>query len=142
MTFTSTAFSGDIFGNIAKRISGPANLRLIIQPVVALEFGIRDGIMDAKAGEPPYFFRLFFDREDRWKALKGGIKAVSKPFVVTTLIDAIVQFYVLERISLIGALLIGGILAGLPYAAARGLTNRVARRWYETQQTDRKNQPT
>jgi len=142
MTITSTAFSVDIFENIARRITGPANLRLIIQPVVAIAFGIRDGIRDAKAGESPYLYRLLFDREDRWKSLKGGIKAVSEPFVVTTLIDAIVQFYVLERVSLIGALLIGGILTGLPYAASRGLTNRVARRWYETQQTDQKNQPT
>jgi hypothetical protein len=42
---------------LARRLSGPASFRFILQPLVATIAGIRDGVSDAKLGLPPYWGR-------------------------------------------------------------------------------------
>ena len=44
-----------IWENLVGRIGGAMSFRLILQPAVALFFGIRDGLKDARAQRPAYF---------------------------------------------------------------------------------------
>ena len=45
---------------IVALISGPGNLRFVVQPLIAILLAIRDGRNDAKAGTPAYLNELVF----------------------------------------------------------------------------------
>jgi hypothetical protein len=114
---------------IGWRLDAPFHLRLIVQPLVALLLGIRDGRLDAKAGTPPYVYDLLVSSADRGAGLRSGLDAIWKPLAIAVILDAVVQFAFLDRVSLLGALLVGGLLVGIPYVLARGVANRqVSRR--------------
>ncbi len=122
------AMLGQIGGRISERVTGPGHLRFIIQPLIAVLLGIRDGRLDAGAGIPPYLYRIVFEPEQRRAALRGGLQALVKPLVIAMVMDGIIQVYVLRHFSLVGTLLVGGLLVGLPYALARSVTNRLVGR--------------
>jgi len=52
---THRSFWEDLIG----RVGGPITFRLILQPSIAAILAIRDGLKDAKAGRPLYFWSLF-----------------------------------------------------------------------------------
>jgi hypothetical protein len=112
------------------RLDAPFHFRLIVQPLVALLLGFRDGRLDAKVGTPPYLYDLVFRTADRRGLLQQALDSIWKPLLVGIILDAIVQFTFLDSVSIPGALLIGGLLVGVPYVLARGGANRLAsRRW-------------
>lgn len=113
------------------RMSGPGKFRFILQPVMSIGLGIRDGIADAKQGHPPYFIRILFKSEDKLTALKSGLKKAAVPLSLGVVLDFVFQWLIFHFIYVIPALLAGTLLVALPYALARGLSNRVARRWYD-----------
>jgi len=43
------------FTNLLERPSGPLNLRFLLQPAVAIFFGVRASMSDAKLHRKPYF---------------------------------------------------------------------------------------
>jgi hypothetical protein len=45
--------------------------------------------------------------------------------IVGTVLDAIAQFLIFQRIHLLPALLVGAFVMGVPYSLARGISNRV-----------------
>ena len=51
----TTRFWTDLIG----RLTGPMTFRLILQPAMASLLAVRDGIKDAKAGRPAYFWAIF-----------------------------------------------------------------------------------
>jgi hypothetical protein len=103
---------------------GPGRLRFLAQPLIAIALGIRDGRRDAAAGRPPYVVGVLFVRATRHDELMSGLRTLAKPLVVAVLLDALLQYVILRSVRLWHALLAGTILIALPYAAARGLTNR------------------
>jgi hypothetical protein len=48
---------------LARRLTGPASFRFILQPLIAAIAGVRDGVSDAKLGLPPYGFVVLFDTD-------------------------------------------------------------------------------
>lgn len=114
---------------MAKRASGPMGFRIIIQPVIAIALGIRDGLMDANAGEYPYFIGLLFHPECRRELWARTLKNILKPFIAGVILDMILQYFIFQRVRLIPAIILGFVLIGLPYSIARGITNRVATKW-------------
>ena len=114
---------------VARRLSGPGSFRFIIQPIVAIALGIRDGLMDAKAGEPPYLIGMIFHPERRQELWARTIQHILKPFAIGVVLDLILQYFIFQRVRLIPAIIVGLLLIGLPYALARGLTNRIATGW-------------
>ncbi len=118
-----------IVHGIVRRWSGPANLRLLIQPAIALALGVRDGLADAKAGASPYLFGVLFDWAHRRELLLHGARHILKPFLVGVVVDLITQYFIFQRVRLAAALLVGLLLVGLPYSVSRGLTNRIATHW-------------
>jgi hypothetical protein len=113
------------------RMTGPGKFRFILQPVMSVGLGIRDGIADAKQGNPPYFIRVLFKGENKLAALKSGLKKAAIPLSLGVVLDFVFQWLIFHFLYVIPALLAGTLLVALPYALARGLSNRVARRWYD-----------
>ena len=110
---------------LSARLQGPMHFRLILQPLVALVFAIRDGRRDAREGRPPYFWALFTEPAHRRDMLASGWKSVGKVFIIAIVLDAVFQIIVFHEIHPVGALLAGVILALVPYVLLRGPVNRL-----------------
>ena len=121
----------DLFSRIVEdllgRVSGPMMFRLILQPVMAAIFAIRSGLKDAKQNKPPYFWALFTDPEHRRDMMRDGWKSVGRVFLLGIVMDAIYQFMVFRWFYPGEAILVGAILALVPYLLIRGPVNRMAR---------------
>ncbi len=113
------------------RMTGPGKGRFVLQPLIAIALGVRDGITDAKQGKPPYFIRVLFKSERKIYVLKTGIKSIATPLTVGIVLDMILQWVIFQGVYLLPAIIAGTILVAFPYALARGLSNRVARRWLD-----------
>ena len=117
------------------RVSGPMHFRLVMQPLMAAFFAIRDGLADAPTDRPPYFWGLFFERAerramlkvDRLAMIKDGWKSISRVFVFAIFLDVVYQLYVLHFVYLGEAITVAIILAIVPYLILRGPVSRVAR---------------
>lgn len=129
--FVLAAQRGLVRGLEARAV-GPGSMRLIIQPLVAVALGVRDGIMDANAGRPPYLFGMLFARERRRELIRDGINHTTKPMAVGIALDMILQWYIFRSVRLYAAVLVGIFLIGLPYGLSRGIANRITRRRYRT----------
>lgn len=97
----------DVIARMAARIAGPMHARFVIQPLMATLLGIRDGMRDARSGP-------------------GRPRRLAIPIAVAIVLDVVVQYLLFERVRVLGAVVIGTVLMGLPYTIARGLANRVA----------------
>ena len=108
-------------------LGGPGSLRFLVQPIIAIALGVRDGRRDAAAGLPPYVFGVLFVPTARSTELMTGLRTLAKPLAVAVALDAVLQYVILRSVRLWHAVLAGTILIALPYVLARGLTNRHAR---------------
>jgi len=115
----------NIVDGIASRITGPMHFRFIFQPLMAIILGIRDGIQDAKANEPPFISDLFFKPENRKRRIKDALKALLKPIIVAIILDAIAQYLLFKHIRPLPAVIVGTFVMGVPYSIARGISNRI-----------------
>jgi hypothetical protein len=119
--------------NLVARVTGPMKFRLLLQPVMATFFAIRDGLADARASKPPYFWGLFTGQRERRPMLKNGWKSIGKVFVLATVLDVIYQLIEHRWTVYPGeAVLVAIILAIVPYLVIRGPVNRIACRRQET----------
>ena len=107
------------------RLAGPMGLRIVIQPLVALLLGVRDGIKDAKGGESPFIFGLVTNRVDRKAKLTSLFKSLSKVIIISVTLEVIIQYLLLGQVHVIG-LIFYVILLVVPYSLARDITNTVA----------------
>lgn len=117
-----------IWSEIAARPDGPLAMRFYVQPLMATILAIRDGLEDARAGHPPYFWSLFTDPVNRRERLQGGWKSVGKIFVFATLLDLLYQVTVFGGLRPLEGLVVAIALAILPYVLLRGPANRLVRR--------------
>jgi hypothetical protein len=111
------------------RIGGPLSFRLIIQPLVAAYLGVRAGLQDAREGRPPFGWELLTTRRgNRNELVQQAWKNIGKLFMAAIVIDVIYEIYALRWVYPLQALIVATILAVPTYIAARGWTNRIARR--------------
>ena len=82
--------------NLIGRVSGPMKFRLLIQPLMAAVFAVRDGLKDAREERPPFFRAIFTHPDQRSDMLKDGWKSVGKIFVIAIIIDLVEQFICLS----------------------------------------------
>ena len=115
------------FESLLGRVSGPMNVRLLLQPLVALIFAARAGLRDARTGRPPYFWAIFTSPGHRRALLAEEWKDVGKIFVLATILDVVYQFITVRWIYPMEALLVAVLLAFIPYLIARGAVTRFAR---------------
>ncbi|MFZ3149561.1 MAG: hypothetical protein WA137_11025 [Methanothrix sp.] len=116
---------GSIAEGIMARVAGPMGLRFVFQPLVGLLLGIRDGMVDAKAGEPPFIFDLIANRENRTAKLASIFKSLSKTIIIALVLDAIVQYLIFDQVRVTSAIIIALIMLVIPYSLARAITNRI-----------------
>ncbi|WNG21616.1 hypothetical protein [Cystobacter fuscus] len=116
-----------LWREIAERPDGPMAFRFYLQPLMAMLFAVRDGIKDAHAGRPAYFWALFTDPTHRRERLREGWHAVSRLFFLAVVMDTIYQLTVLKGPRPIQGVLVAVVLALVPYVLLRGPVNRLAR---------------
>jgi hypothetical protein len=124
---TMEEFFARVLNDLFGRIGGPMSFRLILQPAMAFAFAIRDGLKDAREGQPAYFYSLFTDPVNRRSRLREAFKAVSRVFTLAIIMDLIYQVIVLRWFYPLEALIVAFVLALLPYILLRGPVNRIAR---------------
>src|SRR6478672_6789216 len=78
------------------RLDAPFRFRFIIQPLIAILLGLRDGRLDARAGLVPYLFSLLSSPANREANLKQAFAAIWKPLVIAVILDSIVQISFLD----------------------------------------------
>jgi hypothetical protein len=113
--------------NLFDRIDGPMAIRLVIQPIMATAFALRDGLRDARQNRTPYGWSLFMDPEHRGHRLRDGWRSIRTVFFAALALDVVYQLVQLDWIYLGEALIIAQIVALLPYVFVRSLTNRIVR---------------
>jgi hypothetical protein len=120
-----TRFVSDLTG----RLHGPLSFRFVLQPAMALIYAARDGLADARAGRPPYFWTLFTRPEERSRLLGEGWKAVTRVILLGVAMDTIYQLIVFHWIHPLQLVVVVFGLAFLPYVILRGPIERLASWW-------------
>ena len=119
----------DLLAGVLAPADAPFSLRFLVQPLLALLLGTRDGIRDGREGRPPYAWSLLTGRLPRRALLHEALRTVALPLGVAVLLDLLVQGLVMPPARLWHAVLVGGLLVGVPYGLARGGACR-AWRWH------------
>jgi hypothetical protein len=114
-----------VIENLFARLDGPLHFRLIVQPLIASIFAVIDGVKDAKAGNPAYFWALVTGHEDRWELLRRGWKRIGKIFLLAVVLDVIYSLKELHWIYPGETLIVAFILAIVPYLLLCGPINRL-----------------
>jgi hypothetical protein len=117
-----------LWADLLARPGGPFAFRLVLQPLMAVIFAVRDGMADARTGRSPYFWTLLRDSSHRRESLREGVKATLKVVLLGMVIDAIYQFKVHGTVYAGEALGIALLLGFVPYLLIRGPIDRVVRR--------------
>jgi hypothetical protein len=117
-----------VWQEIAERPNGPLAMRFYLQPAMAALFAIRDGLKDARAGKPAYFWNLFSNPAYRRELIHEGWKSVCKIYILAAILDVVYQLIVFHAIRPLQTLLVATMLAIVPYVALRGPVNRIAKR--------------
>ena len=117
-----------VVDNMAARLTGPMQLRLLLQPIMASIFAIRSGLADAMAGKPPYFWALFSDPIHRAEMVKDGWKSVGKVFVLALILDVAYQIVATRFVYPGEAIATALLLAIAPYLILRALVTRLVRK--------------
>jgi hypothetical protein len=115
-----------IVHNLFARFDGPLHFRLIVQPMMAIIFAVVDGIKDAKAKKPAYFWALLSTPHYREQLVKEGWKSVGKIFILAIVLDVVYQLKVHSTVYPGETLIVAFSLAILPYLLLRGPVNRLA----------------
>jgi hypothetical protein len=113
--------------NLFDRVDGPMAIRLLIQPIMATIFALRDGLRDARQNRAPYGWSLFMEPEHRGHRLRDGWRSIRTVFFAALAVDVVYQLVQLRWVYLGEALIIAQIVALAPYVLIRGLVNRIVR---------------
>ncbi len=91
-------------------------------------FAVIDGLKDAKAGKPAYFWALLSTPQYRKELVKEGWKSVGKIFILAVILDVVYQLKVHSTVYPGETLIVAVGLAIVPYLLLRGPINRLMRR--------------
>lgn len=107
------------------RLDGPMHFRFIVQPLVAMLLGVRAGLRDARAGEPPFLSAVARLPERRRERMMSALGDLTTVLIVAAVLDAAYQLVVHRGIYLFELLLTVAVLALVPYALVRGPAARL-----------------
>jgi hypothetical protein len=116
----------NLWQNLIGRATGPMNPRLLLQPAIAIFFGIRAGLRDAREARKPYLSKFFSMPGSRERLLKETWDHVGKVFVIASILDGIYQYIVFHRVYITAVVIMAVTLALIPYVVCRGFVNRIA----------------
>ena len=109
------------------RASGPLHVRLVVMPTVAAILAIRDGLKAAREGKPAFLWAIVAGRAERRQVLRSAWKGIRRVFVMALVLDTAYQLFALRTVHVAQALIVGVVLAILPYVLIRGPVARLAR---------------
>jgi hypothetical protein len=121
------------FDSIGRDLTGPGmfggkfQIRLILQPVLAMILGVRIGIRDAREGKEPFFSSLAHAKGNRGELIGRAARDAIIPLLLALLIDSILQHMINGRVRPVASLIVGGLLVFLPFLIVRALANRAWR---------------
>lgn len=121
-------FSRQFLDELPRRFTGPGRLRFILQPTIAIVLGVRGGLADARAGNPPFLFGLLFASGRRRELLRSGAAAIRNLLAAGILLDLAFQLVLYRTVHPGAALVVGPILIAAPYALSRAVTRRLVGR--------------
>jgi hypothetical protein len=113
--------------DMVTRLYGPGRMRFILQPTIAIIFGARDGVKDARAGRPPFLSALVFLRAGRRELVRGALASVRDLVAVAILLDVVSQLLIFRMVHPAAALMLGPMLIAAPYGFSRAAANRIER---------------
>lgn len=116
-----------IWEDLGDRVDGPMHLRLIMQPMMATLFGIRDGLRFAREKRSFLLWGGPADPAERHAQFLATARSIGKVFALAIVLDAIYQFVEFRWFYLIEALIVAVVVALVPYLAVRFLVNTFAR---------------
>lgn len=120
-------FSRQFLEEMPRRFTGPGRFRFILQPAVAIILGVRGGMADARAGNPPYLFGLLLAKGRRRELLRSGAAAIRNLLAAGIIMDLAFQLVLYRSVHPGAALLVGPIFICGPYALSRAISNRMTR---------------
>jgi hypothetical protein len=116
-----------ILENLIARLDGPLHFRFVFQPLMATILGVVDGVKDARAGKPAYFWAVLSSHKSRGELVKKGWRSVGKVFILAIILDSVYQMEVHSTIYAGELLIVAFALAIVPYLVVRGPVNRIVR---------------
>ncbi|HYL59595.1 MAG TPA: hypothetical protein VEU51_12040 [Candidatus Acidoferrales bacterium] len=84
--------------DMVARFHGPGRLRFILQPTVATVLGVRDGVKDARAGNPPFLWDLVLGMGHRSGLLRSALASVRDLVAVAILLDVASQLIIFRMV--------------------------------------------
>jgi predicted thioredoxin/glutaredoxin len=120
-----TEIGSDLIG----RLHGPFSFRFVLQPLMASIFAIRDGLKDAHAGKPAYFWDVVTQPARRREMLSEGWHRVLRVVMIGVVMEVLYEVIVFKRIQPLQLVVVVLSLAFVPYLLLRGPVNRIATRW-------------
>ena len=124
-----------IVSSIAARPGGPMTFRFILQPLMAAGLAAIDGIRDARAGVPPYLWRLLIGSAPRGGRLHDGIIATSRVILLGLAMDLSYQVIEFDTFFPGEAAIVAVLLGFVPYLLLRGPFARLAKPWANREQS-------
>jgi hypothetical protein len=103
-----------VWENLNARLTGPMNLRLIIQPTVATILAIRAGLRDAHQNRGPFLWAVLWNPAHRRELLEQGWKDVGTVFLIATILDVVYQIIVHRGVYILELLITAVALAVVP----------------------------
>jgi hypothetical protein len=116
-----------VANNLVGRLDGPLHIRFVLQPLMSLLLAIRDGMRDARSGNPAFLWAVFTGHGARRVLLLNGWKGVGRVVLLALGLDVIYQILAFRKLYPLEALLTAALLAIVPYILLRGPINRIAR---------------
>ncbi len=110
------------------RTTGPMWFRLILQPAVAVVFGVRAGQRNARSAASESHPARVLDPAHRRAMFRGALHDVGLMFIVGVGLDAIFQLSALRAFYPLEAVLVGFLLVAVPYQIVRTVVARLASR--------------
>jgi hypothetical protein len=95
---------------------------------VAVIIAVRAGTQDARMHRSPYLWRLSSNPAERRHLVGSALKDVGKLFIMAVTLDSLLQIAQDGRIYPLQALIVGFVLAIIPYVLVRGPVTRIASR--------------
>lgn len=117
------------WSDIVDRSRGPMTFRYFLQPTMAALAALWDGIADARAGRPPYFWSLLAGTSGRVVSLNEALVSTARIILLGLGMDMIYQLRVFEKFYPGEAVVFTLLLAFIPYLLLRGPISRVAAWW-------------
>lgn len=113
------------------RTDGPLTFRLVIMPtvvtIIAIRAGFKDGLEDARKGQPAFLWKIFTNPSQRQQLIQSGWKDVGRIVIIALVLDTLYQLIVFRAFYIVQALIVALVCAIVPYILFRGPTTHFAR---------------